>query len=228
MLSVWFMEGPAALAAARFKELSKPSASLDHSGCFEVDVACAAAKRILQKAASDLVSEAAGLPILSSKSCDGTPMRVVHQSAYTLPSGKKVRTKGKAGMEFLVPNQFLKADVPGAGWTTRVLLTEPVALEHGNMFQRTRAWLHKAGPACGSWATLAYVSNTTSLIVLATVPLSASRANGICIKDCHRCQTTRPDTRPARLTWLWPPLAHYMTHNMRSSGGCCPNAQIRT
>ena len=123
-------DSPAEQVHRRFTELSKPSASLLPASRSEVSVACEAARRTLRSAAQELVDDAAGLPILTSKSCDGTPMRVAWQASRALPSGKKLRTAGRCGVEFLVSNQFLKAQLPGDGWTTRVMLAEPIALKH--------------------------------------------------------------------------------------------------
>ena len=85
--------------------------------------------------AIDLVREADGQPMLSSKSCDGTPIRSSHRTSFTLPSGRIVRCHGRRSIEVLLQNQFLRTDIPGQGLKTRVLLTDGVALEFGKSAQ---------------------------------------------------------------------------------------------
>ena len=86
---------------------------------------------MLLRSARELVQEADGQAILSSKSCDGTPMKVAMRSSRQLPSGKKVAVGGRSAHEFLVKNQFLRTRHPTKGWDTRVILAEPVSLEYG-------------------------------------------------------------------------------------------------
>ena len=95
--------------------------------------ACEVAKEVLRRGAVDLVQEAGGMPMISSKSCDGTPITVKHRSTHVLPGGKKVKWSGLQCNEFLVSNQFLRVDLGGGGdgVKTRVLLAEPTPLLHG-------------------------------------------------------------------------------------------------
>ena len=97
----------------------------------ELPIACAAAKETLLRGAQRLVHEAAGRPILTSKSCDGTPITIVHRSTVHQPGGKAVRSHGRECKEFLVQNQFLRVDMGLDGWQTKVLLSEPTPLTHG-------------------------------------------------------------------------------------------------
>ena len=81
--------------------------------------------------AKDLVEKAGGrAPILNSKSSDDIPMSIVHGSSVKA-GAKKVRRTGKAGVELLVKNQFLRALLPCGEWATRVLLQEPVSMTEG-------------------------------------------------------------------------------------------------
>ncbi len=91
------------------------------------------AKEIIRTGVRDLVEEAGGMPMLTSKSCDGTPIRVTNRTSATMPSGRLVKSQGSAGLEILVCNQFVRVNVPGRGWVTRVMLGEPVPLEHGKI-----------------------------------------------------------------------------------------------
>ena len=125
------MDEDAAAATSVLKRLAKPSDTMSVQDSFELAVFCEASKYVMQLAAEELVEEAQGMPILNSKSCDGTPISVMHRTTRTLPSGTQVKTSGRAGKEFLVKNQFLRVQLPTGEWDTRPLLQEPVALEHG-------------------------------------------------------------------------------------------------
>ena len=81
--------------------------------------------------AQAFVSSAGQRPMLSSKSCDGTPITVVHRQTRHQPTGKAVRSQGKQCVEFLVQNQFLRCDMGPDGWQSRVLLAEPTPLWRG-------------------------------------------------------------------------------------------------
>ena len=83
---------------------------------------------MLLSRAKDLVARSLGLPLLSSKSCDGTPIRCQHYASERLPGGKKAKTRGKKGVEILVANQFIRYQDPGSGWQDCCILTEPVPL----------------------------------------------------------------------------------------------------
>ena len=92
---------------------------------------CEVVKETLLRAAQNLVQDSAGRPMVTSKSCDGTPITVSRTQAVTQPGGKRVRWTGKCGVEFLVANQFLRSDIGAAGaMKTAVLLAEPTHLEH--------------------------------------------------------------------------------------------------
>eukprot|EP00974_Lingulodinium_polyedra_P029062 2801159-Lingulodinium_polyedra.AAC.1 len=71
-----------------------------------------------------------GRAILSSKSCDGTPMSVIQREASQLPSGAWVRTRGRAAHEFLVKLQFVRALGPHEHQSC-VVMEEAVALQYG-------------------------------------------------------------------------------------------------
>ena len=98
----------------------------------EGPLACEVVKETLLRGAQALVEEAAGRPVLSSKSCDDTPITVAHRTAHQQPGGDKVRKTAKQGREFLVASQFVRAKLGGAdGMKTKVLLGEPTPLTHG-------------------------------------------------------------------------------------------------
>ena len=95
----------------------------------ELDIGCEATKRVLLQKAQDLVAGAHGMPVLTSKSCDGTPMNVKPDSRLRLgTTGKQVSTKGRKGEEFLVSNQFLRTRGLDGQVRTAVMLSEAVQL----------------------------------------------------------------------------------------------------
>ena len=101
------MSEMASHAIAYFKDLAKPSGSLTGPQANEASVGCEAAKRVMRQAVEDLVADACGMPILTSKSCDGTPLSVKHRSQWKMPgSGRVIKSMGKQGIEALVSNQF--------------------------------------------------------------------------------------------------------------------------
>ncbi len=134
--------------AKMIRALSRPSAVLDTHQAWETGILSEAVKEVMKRSVRDLVEAARGLPVATSKSCDGTPMRVAHRVSKKLPSGRSVETRGRAGHEFLVGNQFVRANIPGEGWRTRVVLGEAVALQHG---KSARAIL---GASFRDWFTL--------------------------------------------------------------------------
>ena len=99
----------------------------------DLSLGCECAKETLLRAAKDLVQEAGGRPMVTSKSCDGTPLTVVHNKTYTQPSGKKVKVSGRACQDFLVCNQFIRFRSGSGtdGMRTKAILSEPVSLNHG-------------------------------------------------------------------------------------------------
>ena len=133
----------ASSAAERILRLAQPSACADPVQANEAAIMCEAAKEVMQREAAQLVQDAAGLPILSSKSCDGTPLVVVHRSLRFLPSGRAVRSQGKQGREFLVSNQFLRMFLPGQGTVTKAILGEAVPLTCGKKVPAILAASHR-------------------------------------------------------------------------------------
>ena len=69
--------------------------------------------------------------MITSKSCDGTPMNVKVRTAHTLPQGIVVRGAGRAGHEFLVKLQFLRGVGASGSLQDAVLLEEAMPLMHG-------------------------------------------------------------------------------------------------
>ena len=121
----------AGTAIDAINRFAKATGAMSKSETREMAVVAEVAKEALRSAASNFVSDAEGMPLLSSRSCDGTPIRVVHRSTVQLHAARKEKSSGKKGMKFLVKNQFLRGkDVTGA-WSTRVLLSEATPMVFG-------------------------------------------------------------------------------------------------
>ena len=114
-------------------------------------IGCEVTKAVLHRRVEDLVDDALGLPILSSKSCDGTPMNVAHWSNHTLPTGKKVQVRGREGREFLVSNQFVRAFLPDDSTRTAVLMSEAVPLHEGKTARTVLAAAHMGLGLCAGF-----------------------------------------------------------------------------
>ena len=84
----------------------------------ELGIGCEVAKETLLRGAQHLVASSGRRPMLTSKSCDGTPITVAHRETRHQPKGQKVKTTGRQCVEFLVQNQFLRCDVGGLRWLT--------------------------------------------------------------------------------------------------------------
>ena len=87
-------------------------------------------------------------PVLSTKSCDGTPVRAQHYGRVKVPGMKVQKTHGKEGREVLVANQFIRYRDAGEGWRTAALLTEPVPLTLGKEVPLVLSAAHR------TWASL--------------------------------------------------------------------------
>ena len=118
-------------SVAEIERLSKASCALTKAEQRSIDRTCEIGKDVLRQGCLDLVIEAKGAPLLTSKRCDGTPLSVVLRAKKTLPSGASVRRSGRQSAEYLVKNQFVRAHLPGGRAATRVLLQEPQQLTHG-------------------------------------------------------------------------------------------------
>ena len=119
---------PVADAAEIIRHLGFASGSLDRGDLHNLGAGCEAGKDMLLRNARRLVAGSNNLPVLSSKSCDGTPLNLAFIERKRLPSGAKVRAQSRRGMELLVANQFLRTKTPQGGWDTSVLLGEAIPL----------------------------------------------------------------------------------------------------
>ena len=102
---------------------------------------------------NDFTRESAGMPLLSSKSCDGTPVNVKQRTRHTLPTGLKVLGYGRAGHEFLVKMQFLRSlSVTGTA-KTAVLMEEATSLKYGKAVPAI------AGASMKGWVSVRHVGH---------------------------------------------------------------------
>eukprot|EP00974_Lingulodinium_polyedra_P007237 687343-Lingulodinium_polyedra.AAC.1 len=116
--------------AQRVFSVSAPSKTITTAGSRALSLACEAAKEVLRGDFGAFVRSHSEMPIMTSKSCDGTPMNTKHRTRATLPSGAVVRRSGRASHEFLVKLQFGRVlEVDGA--KTCVVMEEATPLEHG-------------------------------------------------------------------------------------------------
>ena len=111
--------------------LGRASGMLSKTDSNHVAAVCEATKEMLVIRAKAMVAKAAGMPVLSSKSCDGTPIKTMHYASHRLSGGKRQKTHGKRGVEVLVSNEFIRYQDPSDGWQTACILSEPVPLTQG-------------------------------------------------------------------------------------------------
>ena len=122
-------EDPAS-AAQVLEELCQSTKSMDKEHLRTIDKYAEACKAVLLESAHEFVKGCGGSPMLTSKSADGTPLKVTYQQQSVMPSGTRFTRSGKAGHEFLLKNQFIRGDVNG-DCASRCILQDPCPLHHG-------------------------------------------------------------------------------------------------
>ena len=90
------MSEPRAFALDSIKRLSKPSSFLEKHSEWELATACEAAKAVLRGKAKQLVDGAGRDLVLTSKSCDGTPIVITKRHQQKLSGGALVKGQGQA------------------------------------------------------------------------------------------------------------------------------------
>ena len=157
-------------AVATITRLGRASGFQTDPDRFATGLACEAAKEMLIRRAKALIGESLGSPVLSSKSCDGTPIRTKFRASGSLPSGKRVKSSGKQGREILVSNQFLRFKHPVEGWRDPAfspsLCHSPAPSLH-RQFCRLR---ERLGPASALSGPRSAASSTIVGTVLASLP----------------------------------------------------------
>ena len=119
----------ASAAADAIRTLGFASGSLSRDDLHDLGAACEAAKEMLVRKAQRLVRASNNMAVLSSKSCDGTPMNVAYIEGLQMPlTKKKFGIHGRRGIEFLVANQFLRTRLATGEWETCVVLAEATPL----------------------------------------------------------------------------------------------------
>jgi hypothetical protein len=108
------------LAVCQIEELGKSSGMLSKTQSPKVAAVCEAAKEMLLWKAKKLVADSLGLPLLSSKSCDGTPLRMKNYSSRTLlPEMKKQKTTAAGGWRSWYPMSSSGTGTPLRGGRLR-------------------------------------------------------------------------------------------------------------
>ena len=118
-------------AISEIKKLAKASGFLEKNSEYQLGIACEASKEMLRTRAKLLLQEAGRGAVLTSKSCDGTPLVTTVHTRGKMSTGERVDAHGRAGREFLVSNQFFRSRRADGSWNTAVALSEPVVLAHG-------------------------------------------------------------------------------------------------
>eukprot|EP00974_Lingulodinium_polyedra_P014021 1357545-Lingulodinium_polyedra.AAC.1 len=106
----------------------KPSTSLAWGDAHKLGALLESAKAAERQAAINLITEAEGMPVLSSYSNDGTPVKYVQAVYHTDRTNAKRVKKGKQGREVLVQNQFFRWYDGAGGCRTVLVSRDPVPL----------------------------------------------------------------------------------------------------
>eukprot|EP00974_Lingulodinium_polyedra_P096725 9375201-Lingulodinium_polyedra.AAC.1 len=86
---------------------------------------------MLRAQGARLIRESSHLPLLSSYSSDGTPLKTYHRISFQSATGPKTRRSGQQPVEVLVQNQFLRY-FDGSGVPRSVaIIQDPVPLTKG-------------------------------------------------------------------------------------------------
>lgn len=116
---------------SKVRELAEVTASHSSESIRQLRAAAVAGVEYLAVMPDKLVSEAGGLPMLSSYSSDGTRVKAHFRVDFTVTAGRKRQCHGKRGCEFLCQvGYFRYIDVHGAAQTVCVL-KPPMPLTQG-------------------------------------------------------------------------------------------------
>ena len=119
-------------ATALITELARCSGALTKPQEHRITQCCEVSKEVMASKARKMVAGANGMPLLTTKSADGTPVSVRVRYTFQAGRGAPVRRSGKETCEALVKNQFIRRlDAVTGQASTCVLLQEPIALQYG-------------------------------------------------------------------------------------------------
>ena len=118
-------------AVKQINGFCKSASSLSRTELDLLSVQIEIAKEVLDCAASELVHNCKGLPLLNSRSADGTPIATRFHAFHKLPNGRRVQRSGRASHEFLVKNQFVRGYDRHGTCLTAVKIQDPLRLEFG-------------------------------------------------------------------------------------------------
>ena len=139
----------AADVPAMVESLAQASKTLTKTETRNLDQLCEAGKETLAIGFKALIADAAGRPVLTTKSADATPISVVKRIASSLPSGSRVVRRGREKHEYIVKNQLGRFVDSDGQCHTRALIQDPIPLEHGKSVAQTLQVCRKTG-----WVTL--------------------------------------------------------------------------
>ena len=121
---------PSDAALRAFTRLCPCARTLDTTEKRQVDKLGEICKVVMQKGVDKLITDVGGGALLTTKSADGTPLRVAKRYRFKAASGSTVLRGGHIGAEYLLKNQFVRAITPG-GVVTKALVQQPMQLDFG-------------------------------------------------------------------------------------------------
>eukprot|EP00974_Lingulodinium_polyedra_P130659 11214688-Lingulodinium_polyedra.AAC.1 len=86
---------------------------------------------MLRSQGEDLIRESNNLPLLSSYSSDGTPLKTHRRIPLKSASGPKTRRSGQQPVEVLVQNQYLRCFDGGGAPRSVAVIQDPVPFTRG-------------------------------------------------------------------------------------------------
>eukprot|EP00971_Amphidinium_carterae_P258879 5137987-Amphidinium_carterae.1 len=135
--------------ASLILRLGQPSASLSQSDSTTCRQLTELVKQSLRKGVDSAVECGQGRPVLFQYASDCTPMKVAHRIAAgsVNPSSRSIIRQGYSLTEFLVQTGFLKYFISDNEIGIKVVLREPLPLEHGkkagNLFTAAEEFMPK-------------------------------------------------------------------------------------
>eukprot|EP00971_Amphidinium_carterae_P347875 6490111-Amphidinium_carterae.2 len=143
--------------------LGKPAASLSQTDALACRQLTEAVNDSLREGVANTVESGQGRPVLFQYASDCTPMKVAHRisAGSVSASSRSITRQGYSLKEFLVQTGFLKYFNTENEIGVKVLLREPLALEHGkkagNLFTAAVDFVPKFEHVTGGIRLLAHV-----------------------------------------------------------------------
>eukprot|EP00974_Lingulodinium_polyedra_P064257 6206840-Lingulodinium_polyedra.AAC.1 len=115
----------------KVKAYARPGMSVADPSIWDMECILESAKTVQRQAAIQCIKDASDMPVLSSYSSDGTPLRVASALAHKSPTKAKQRRLGFLTQEILVQHQFFRSYDGAGGCHTVAISKEPVPLQWG-------------------------------------------------------------------------------------------------